>query len=145
MPNTTGIPSLDTNVLRGYNSLNGYSISNISLNESTGDNTQKMFILSTKQGELGWYYSTSKIMTPNKAYIQISYDEQNPEAREFINNLKFAFGNDDTNEETTGIVSPEFANDSPLFDLNGRRVTDGSSYGLKKGIYISNGKKIVVK
>lgn len=143
--NAEGIPSLDTNVLRGYNSLNGETISNISLSETTGDNTQKMFILSTKQGVLGWYYSTSKIMTPNKAYIQIYYDEQNQGAREFISTLKFAFGNDDANEETTCIMSPEFASDSPLFDLNGRRVTNGNSYGLKKGIYISNGKKIVVK
>ena len=56
----------------------------------------------------------------------------------------FGKGDDD---EATGVIAPKYADqvEGPLFDLNGRRVTDGDAYSLKKGIYITNGKKIVVK
>ena len=41
-------------------------------------------------------------------------------------------------------------NDSPTYDLNGRRISDNSNFKmqnskLKKGIYIVNGKKVLVR
>lgn len=129
-----------TNFLEGYTSLNGEK-------PDWTKNDNNKFILSIVGNKLGWYYSTATYMTPNKAFIDISvirdWIENHPnEAR----TVKFAFGND-VDEETTGILAPEYADevDGPLLDLNGRRVTNGDAYGLKKGIYISNGKKIVVK
>ena len=45
--------------------------------------------------------------------------------------------------ETTGIKEFQITNDkSPIYDLNGRKV-NGSS--LKSGLYIKNGKKVVIK
>lgn len=129
-----------TNFLKGYTSLNGEKP------DGTKNDNNK-FILSIVGNKLGWYYSTATYMTPNKAFIDISvirdWIENHPnEAR----TVKFVFGND-IDEETTGIIAPEYADEveGPLFDLNGRRVTNGDAYGLKKGIYITNGKKIVVK
>lgn len=135
---------------QSYNILNGY----ISLYDTNGNGPNKvtnnkntMFILSKIGQDLGWFYFTNEYMTPNKAYLDLSpwedaFHEHQNEARE----IKFVFGKGDE-EEATGVIAPKYAEkvDGALFDLNGRRVTDGDAYGLKKGIYISNGKKIVVK
>ena len=46
-------------------------------------------------------------------------------------------------DEVTGIEQVQVANDnSPVYDLNGRIVNEN---GLKAGVYIKNGKKIVIK
>ena len=46
-------------------------------------------------------------------------------------------------DEVTGIEQVQVANDnSPVYDLNGRIVSEN---GLKAGVYIKNGKKIVIK
>lgn len=143
--------SFESNFLLGYNYV--YGISNSNNTTIRGQyvpndiNKPDMFILSQLNGRLGWYYSKADHMTPNKAYIDVSaleeYIANHPnEAR----TIKFTFG-DDNSGEATGVIAPNYADevDGPLFDLNGRRVTNGDAYGLKKGIYISNGKKIVVK
>ena len=45
--------------------------------------------------------------------------------------------------ETTGIRQLQMDNDkSPVYDLNGRRVSENS---LKPGMYIKNGKKVIIK
>ena len=45
--------------------------------------------------------------------------------------------------ETTGICQLKMDNDkSPVYDLNGRRVSENS---LKPGMYIKNGKKVIIK
>ena len=45
--------------------------------------------------------------------------------------------------ETTGIRQLQMDNaKSPVYDLNGRRV---SEYSLKPGMYIKNGKKVILK
>lgn len=129
------------NVLAGYISLydeNGGG-PNVVVNDKTN-----MYILSKKGSELGWYLFTAPNMTPNKAYLNLSGLEHLLEQNNInVREVKFSFGRDD---EATGIISKRFADDvdCQLFDLNGRRV-NGNAYGLKKGIYISNGKKIVVK
>lgn len=135
--------------LPDYNLLNGY----ISISENGAEpnkitnNKSSMFILSKVDGDLGWFYFTANYMTPNKAFLDLSpwdelYHEHQNEARE----IKFVFGKGD-DDEATGVIAPKYADqvEGPLFDLNGRRVTDGDAYSLKKGIYITNGKKIVVK
>ena len=46
-------------------------------------------------------------------------------------------------EEATGINELQFTNDKlPVYDLNGRMVNDST---LKPGLYIKNGKKVVIK
>ena len=45
--------------------------------------------------------------------------------------------------ETTGICQLQMSNDKlPVYDLNGRRVSENS---LKPGVYIKNGKKVIIK
>ena len=49
----------------------------------------------------------------------------------------------DEEGETTGVEELQMANDeSPVYDLNGRKVNENN---LKPGIYVKNGKKFVVK
>ncbi len=132
----------ETNFLKGYTYVYGRD----QLISNNTENPNK-FILSQLNGKLGWYFSKSDHMTPNKAYFDLKqledYLQGYPTAARTI---KFTFG-DDNSGEATGVIAPNYADevDGPLFDLNGRRVTNGDAYGLKKGIYISNGKKIVVK
>lgn len=46
-------------------------------------------------------------------------------------------------EETTGVNEIRVTNDElPVYDLNGRRVNENS---LKPGIYVKNGKKVIIK
>ena len=142
MESQSPTPVQNLNLLNGYISIskNGAEPNKVTNNKSS------MFILSKVDGDLGWYYYTANYMTPNKAYLDLSpwdeyYHQHENEARQ----LKFVFGKGD--DETTGVIATKYAEkvDGPLFDLNGRRVTDGDAYGLKKGIYISDGKKILVK
>ena len=45
-------------------------------------------------------------------------------------------------QKTTGIDELEFAEKVNIYDLNGRKITNSM---LKSGLYIKNGKKVVVK
>jgi hypothetical protein len=46
-------------------------------------------------------------------------------------------------EETTGVNELRMTNDElPVYDLNGRRVNENN---LKPGIYVKNGKKVIIK
>ncbi len=136
------LPYPDTNLLNGY-----ISISNNGADPNKDvNNKSSMFILSKVDGDLGWYYYTNDYMTPNKAYLDLSpWDELYHQNERLARELRFVFGKDD--DGATGIIAPKYAEkvDGPLFDLNGRRVADGDAYGLKKGIYVTGGKKIVVK
>ena len=139
----------NSNLLNGYISLydKGKDANDSNNPNKVTNNKKTMFILSKIGQDLGWFYFTNEYMTPNKAYLDLSpwedaFHEHQNEARE----IEFVFGKGDE-EEATGVIAPKYAEkvDGALFDLNGRRVTDGDAYGLKKGIYISNGKKIVIK
>ena len=89
------------------------------------------FALSTKKGVTGFYpVSTGLTIPAHKAYLVVSGSAQ---ARA----LTFGDG------ETTGIMSIENQNDSfegDFYNLSGQRV-----YAPTKGLYIVNGKKVVVK
>ena len=140
------VPLLQDNVLSGYTSY--YDQDKTPYVNTITNLKPDMFILSQVNGKLGWYYSKAETMTPNKAYLDFSRFNVSPEDIDgAARTVKFKFGDDGESSEFTGIISPEYADevDGPLFDLNGLRVTGGDAYGLKKGIYISNGKKIVVK
>lgn len=132
--------ALQNNLLNGYISMNGGTVDN---------NKSSMFILSTYNGKLGWYYSPNNNMTPNKAYLDLSeFEHLLEEHANKARSIRFTFGlHEEESGEATGIIAHKIADevDGPLFDLNGRRVTNGDAYGLKKGIYINNGKKIIVK
>ena len=133
----------DDNLLTGYISLYDESGEGPNLVEN---NKSTMYILSKIGQDLGWFHFSAPNMTPNKAFLDLTdhmelLEQNNINVRE----VKFNFGRDD--DEATGIISKRFADDvdGQLFDLNGRRVNNGNTYDLKKGIYISNGKKIVIK
>ena len=140
------VPDLQGNVLSGYTS---YYNTNRNPKVNTVPNLKPdMFILSQVNGKLGWYYSKAENMTPNKAYLDLSRFNASPDDIDGLaRTIRFKFGDDGESSEFTGVITPEYADDieGPLFDLNGRRVTDGDAYGLKKGVYVTKGKKIIVK
>lgn len=89
------------------------------------------YALSTKKGVTGFYpVSTGLTIPAHKAYLTVTGN----------NNLARALVFDG---ETTGIMSIENQNDSfegDFYNLSGQRV-----YAPTKGLYIVNGKKVVVK
>ena len=134
------------NFLKGYISLNNRKVAN--------DNN-RMYILSVNpvNGALGFFHSTGKNMTPNKAYLLAPEVTEEEEAY-YAKKLTFSFGfpEDNLEEETpTGIELSELMVDeeesTPVFDLNGRKVAVGkaSEKKLRRGIYVKKGKKFVVK
>lgn len=80
---------------------------------------------------IGFYKATSGTLAAHKAYLDLSRSSFN--AREF---LGFSF-----EDETTGISTITESNASEgVYDLSGRRVAQPT-----KGLYIVNGKKIMIK
>ena len=77
--------------------------------------------------------ATTGYLKPNRAYLSTSYDVTAAGARE----LQIVF-----EDETTGINSIENSQSSieNCFDLQGRKVTRPT-----KGLYIVNGKKVIIK
>ncbi len=114
----------------------GTSTDDVSDNQLHGTLTataapENTYALSTKKGVTGFYPVTTGLTIPaHKAYLVVSGSAQ---ARA----LTFGDG------ETTGIMSIENQNDSfegDFYNLSGQRV-----YAPTKGLYIVNGKKVVVK
>lgn len=80
------------------------------------------------------FYTYTGTIPAHRAYLVVAGGPSN--ARGFL-----GFGDDDN---TTGISLPEavvIENDGPIYDLSGRRVTGQP----QKGIYVKNGKKVVIK
>ncbi len=83
----------------------------------------------------------SNDLKPYRWYMKVesrnpSYNASNAAKTITINVL-------DEESETTGVEELQMANDeSPVYDLNGRKVNENN---LKPGIYVKNGKKFVVK
>ena len=114
----------------------GISTDDVSDNQLHGTLTataapENTYALSTKKGVTGFYPVTTGLTIPaHKAYLVVSGSAQ---ARA----LTFGDG------ETTGIMSIENQNDSfegDFYNLSGQRV-----YAPTKGLYIVNGKKVVIK
>ena len=76
------------------------------------------------------------IIGANKCWLQISKTSQPASSRTVSRSIVHGNG-------TTGITTTDFTDetDGDLYDLNGRKVTEPK----KKGIYIKNGKKVVIK
>ncbi len=125
------------NFMKGYISTNGQKRTN---------DKDRMYVLSSKNGKLGFYHSNNDNMTPNKAYL-LAPEATKEEQEHYSKILTFSFGNFDDMTPTEILFSnrTEDVYNLPVFDLLGRKVSNGDTDGLKKGIYIRGGKKYVVR
>ncbi|MCI7039177.1 MAG: glycoside hydrolase [Bacteroidales bacterium] len=93
------------------------------------------FILGKKDdGRVKFYYMSNQVLAANKAYYVY-------EGTRSAKSLVFRFDDDNI---STGISLPETietTGDAVIYDLSGRRVAGTA----KKGVYIRNGKKYIVK
>ena len=93
------------------------------------------FILGKKtDGRVKFYYMSNQVLAANKAYYEYKGTTS-------AKSLVFRFDDDNI---STGISLPETietTGDAVIYDLSGRRV-EGTA---KKGVYIRNGKKYIVK
>ena len=75
--------------------------------------------------------------------VKISLDENKAKVLSFVTSTDEAVENQRIEDhKTNGIEELEFAEKVNIYDLNGRKITNSM---LKSGLYIRNGKKIVVK
>lgn len=104
--------------------------------EHTFTSADNIYLLGKQQnGQMGFM-----MMNPNaaltlgahKAYLQLTDASNSPAA------IKFEFG---TSTDIKQVWSESDAQPSSIYDLSGRRINGQ----LKTGIYIKNGKKIIVK
>ena len=84
--------------------------------------------------------------TVDRNWVSVSFDEDTWEVDMASVAIAFSY----EKEETPTSIAAEVQNaeaPSSVFDLQGRRVASQSSSSatLKKGIYIRNGKKVIVK
>lgn len=103
----------------------------ILLNETNGDYTN--FVLTKKDGVVGFFKANNTTVAAGKAYLPVK-DFNAATAR----GLNIVF-DDDT---ATGIseVAPEAIDDDAIYTLGGARIVNPA-----KGIYVKNGKKVVIK
>lgn len=142
LPNAQGtgqIVNPGDNFLKGYVSVNGSTVAN---------NKERMYILGWHE-RLGFYHSSGANMTPNKAYL-LAPESTKEEAEYYAKKLTFSFGEPKNEDTSTKIVLSEQTiddEDSPVFDLNGRKVAEGKEAEklLRQGIYVKKGKKFIVK
>lgn len=135
-PVTKGLSSFDeTNLLKGTLVPMSLDLSNETTNYSLG----------VVNGNVGFYKyknngSSTITLGANKAYLQIPVPSSNS-----VRGFKFAFAGDESfvSEDggfVDGINEVQAIEDNVIYDLNGLRVNT-----LRKGIYVVNGKKVVVK
>jgi hypothetical protein len=73
----------------------------------------------------------------------ISLDDNKVNINSFVTSVNEAVEKQRAEDQkTTGIEELEFAEKANIYDLNGRKITNSM---LKSGLYIRNGKKVVVK
>lgn len=131
----------NVSVNEGDNFIKGY----ICLDGKKRDNDKtNMYVLSSKNGILGFYHSNNDYMSPNKAYLLVPKGLEE-EAEQHAKTATFCFGLPEEEIEgvTTDIVlSDEIVNetDDTIYDLQGRKVKNPTN-----GIYIRDGKKYVIK
>ena len=119
------------NMLRGYDP--DYDLS--AMTTGPGNDSYKFYFLSTREDEVGLYYGAADgaafECAPNKAYLAVPVSLAN-------NTKSFIF------DHTTGIdaVQNAFTGDAAIYNLQGVRM---NTQKLNRGIYIMNGKKVVIK
>ena len=97
----------------------------------TSNDAKTLYMLSNKNNKFGFHSFGATNVPARKAYFTIS---SSANARPF--SMVFE-------DETTAIRQLRKANaESPVYDLNGRAVNGNN---LKPGIYVKNGKKVVIK
>ena len=97
----------------------------------TSNDNYALYMLSNKNNHFGFHNFAATNVPARKAYFLIPASAN---AREFT--MVF-------DEEATAIRELRVGNaESPVYDLNGRVVRGNN---LKSGIYVKNGKKIVIK
>ena len=75
--------------------------------------------------------------------VKISLDENKAKILSFVASIDEAVENQRIEDQkTNGIEELEIAEKYNIYDLNGRKITNSM---LKSGLYIRNGKKVVVK
>ena len=105
-------------------------------------------ILYLGDGNTLYYPDASMTIGAFHAYFQLNGDLTVGDASSDINVFVLNFDGEETGINST-LVSSESVGDGHWYDLSGRKVADASlttpRSSLSKGIYIHNGKKIVVK
>ena len=118
--------AVEGNLLKGY--AGSFEYDNVTLAEG-----YTTYVLTVKNDEAGFYKKTSGFKVYyNKAYLQVPTTQ--------LANLRIRFGKQ---EGTTSIDNSQLTIDNSqlvIYDLTGRRVEK-----MEKGIYIVNGKKVVIK
>ncbi|MBR1934276.1 MAG: hypothetical protein IJ841_11425, partial [Prevotella sp.] len=94
-----------------------------------------IYVLANKSNGVGFYPCSQGVVVPvGKSYLTMI----NPAASSRPTYLNF-----DENSEISGIdVTALYAQPSTLYDLQGRRIATATP---RKGLYIKNGKKIIIK
>ena len=100
----------------------------------TAKNTDSrdVYALANKGNGVGFYKIQDDLMVPEgKCYLSVSKPTSEPTAREFLS----------LGDEATGIKTAESVTErGVVYDLQGRRVAQPA-----RGLYIENGKKVIIK
>ncbi len=126
LADTKGETDVTKNLMPGYAGIYEHKAVELPTDGSTN------YVLTVKEGVAGFYRKDEGFKVyNNKAYLQVP-------ATAGVNALRIRFAGDDS----TGIEHSEFTiqNSEFIYDLQGRRVANPT-----KGIYIVNGKKVVIK
>lgn len=133
------------NYLKGYLSLDG---------KRTDNDSKHMYVLSIKNNKLGFYHSSGKSMTPNKAFLYVPDFTDDSETANLAKNVSFSFGEPEDNTDNSEAAGIELSNQvvdedesAPVYNLNGSKVAVGKAAEnmLRPGVYVKKGKKFVVK
>ena len=94
-----------------------------------------------------FYYATPNTMHMKAFRAYFDFDDYLPEANEAAAKVRYTINGAPTAIE--GIAAGEYAQDGAVYDLSGRRLSVSSASSvhsvLPKGMYIVNGKKVIVK
>lgn len=133
--------STDASAIDAENALKGLDVPGL-IADSAGvtDYYHYYYKLTTlNQQNFGFYWGADdggpfELMNPHRAYLRL------PKSLFATQEEAKAFNLDDTLDAITSVTSDSKTTIEPLFDLQGRRVTHPA-----KGLYIRNGKKILIK
>lgn len=122
------VPTIDKNILVG------------SMTDTDVEYKSVLTLGHDQEGKLGFWYFTGTTIPAEKAYIPkaaVSADEPRAAARSYT--IVF---NEEGENQPTGIsnVTVEKRNDGKIYNLNGQQVKNPT-----KGLYIINGKKVILK
>ena len=114
------------------------AVNNVTINP-TEDNYTNLMVGKLANDEMGFVTLPSSNTYSNKCYLQIptAFYESATSARE--GGMEIVFVDDETTDIRSLMHNGSATNDA-YYDLQGRKVTPG-----KKGIYIHNGKKVIVR